>query len=523
METLDFEKEITQEIEGIIAEWAKDHPVVYMNHITRKYRKRVRESADSILGERVDYQGILREEWEGCTHVEKCTLVLYCRPCSTTLSADAFRSMIRDMILQFEKVKIEPGTMVGIQAAQSVGESMTQASLNTFHLAGAKRSMTTGITRLKELLNCTSQVPVPYFSNVNCRDPGALIEKRMKDIVVINKESPVVWDTHEDKVADYMMSDVAPPVPTTPTPTPTTPRNTPCRWQIRFTLKDPSWWPKIQRCAGIPEIVRSTLRCDPEDNTRVYTEFPYKTTKHDLFKRIAAIMDYHIEGVPGANEADGNTLFLQRYHRAPTLGDFHSMCPDLDLTKLRTNNIPFIYSTFGIEAVREYLVKEIKRVLGDEGIHVNDRHIMLIVDNMTYNGYPQANLYSAVNLQENAIMKATFQQHTETFASAAAGNVRDELKDVSSQVLMGKLPGVGAYGANSNVIQYEEVGEIVEREVGPAPPSPEYAPLEEPHEDNYHVPDGQSPEYQPSSPVYCPSSPLPAPASPVFIMPDLTI
>jgi DNA-directed RNA polymerase II subunit RPB1 len=50
-----------------------------------------------------------------------------------------------------------PGEMVGIIAAQSIGEPSTQMTLNTFHLAGvaAKSNVTRGVPRLKELLKAT--------------------------------------------------------------------------------------------------------------------------------------------------------------------------------------------------------------------------------------------------------------------------------------------------------------------------------------------------------------------------------
>jgi hypothetical protein len=491
--------------EGIIREWSKDRPVVYMDHITRRYRKRTRDVAQSITGTRPDYYKIMREEWAGRDHVEKCTIILYAHGSTTEVAPGPFRQMIRDMILQFEKVKIEPGTMVGVQAAQSVGESMTQASLNTFHLAGAKRSVTTGITRLKELLNCTYQVPVPYFSNVTCKSPERLKEVRLRDVMEINPGSPVVWDVVEDKAITMGTR-----VPTA------TADNKNCRYQIRFCLKDASWWPKIAQSRSIPNIVLNVLRSD--DGLNVYTEFPRSTDRVSIMKRLGTMLEYHVEGVPGANDVDGDTLFLHRYHNTPTLMDFFDVCPDLDLTKMSTNSISFIQNTLGIEAVREYLVREITRVLSDEGIHVNRRHILLIVDNMTYGGAPQANLYSAISLTDNAILKATFQQHTETFATAAAMGVRDSLKDVSSQVLMGKLAGVGTESGTSKIV-YKEVGPIVEKETETYLDSPEYAPL--------------SPEYAPTSPgghyyphnspEYIPSSPVLAPASPEFIMPNLTI
>lgn len=522
MESLDCDNLVDLgDAEKVIREWSKDRPVVYMDHITRRYRKRMGETVESIIGNttessRPDYYKIMQEEWAGRDHVEKCTIILYACGSTTEVAPGPFREMIREMILQLEKVKIEPGTMVGVQAAQSVGESMTQASLNTFHLAGAKRSMTTGITRLKELLNCTCQVPVPYFSNIACKNPERLKEVRLRDVMEINPGSPVVWDVVGDKEITVGAGARAESTVIA--------GNKKCRYQIRFRLKDPSWWPKIVESRSIPKVVLSILRSD--DGLNVHTEFPSSTDRVTVMKRLGAMLEYHVEGVPGANDVDDETLFLHRYHSTPTLLDFFDVCPDLDLTRLSTNSISFIQNTLGIEAVREYLVREITRVLSDEGIHINLRHIMLIVDNMTYGGAPQANLYSAISLTDNAILKATFQQHTETFATAAARGVRDGLKDVSSQVLMGKVAGVGTQSGASKII-YKDVGPIVEKEtVEPymdspeyAPPSPDYAPPSP-----EYAPPSPGGHYHPcNSPEYIPSSPVFAPASPEFIMPNLTI
>ena len=127
MNSLDLDSlEDVAHAERVIREWARDHPVVYLEHITRRFRKRSSGCCS-------DYYKILREEWSGRTHIEKCTILLYATPSTTQLSTGAFREMIREMLLHIEKVKVEPGTMVGVQAAQSVGESMTQASCCTMN------------------------------------------------------------------------------------------------------------------------------------------------------------------------------------------------------------------------------------------------------------------------------------------------------------------------------------------------------------------------------------------------------
>ena len=49
---------------------------------------------------------------------------------------------------------VEPGTMVGVIAAQSIGEKQTQSTLNTFHKAGmSEQTVTVGVPRVQEILN----------------------------------------------------------------------------------------------------------------------------------------------------------------------------------------------------------------------------------------------------------------------------------------------------------------------------------------------------------------------------------
>ena len=61
---------------------------------------------------------------------------------------------------------IHPGEMVGMTAGQSIGETSTQMTLNTFHFAGvaAKSNVTRGVPRLKELLHLSKNIKGPSLT-----------------------------------------------------------------------------------------------------------------------------------------------------------------------------------------------------------------------------------------------------------------------------------------------------------------------------------------------------------------------
>jgi len=75
--------------------------------------------------------------------------------------------IILEMImLQYKRAIVAPGEMVGIIAAQSIGEPTTQLTLNTFHYAGvsSKTNVTRGVPRIEEILSLTSDVKNPSLT-----------------------------------------------------------------------------------------------------------------------------------------------------------------------------------------------------------------------------------------------------------------------------------------------------------------------------------------------------------------------
>lgn len=71
--------------------------------------------------------------------------------------------LIDEIVLMYKKAIIAPGEMVGIIAAQSIGEPTTQMTLNTFHFAGvaSKSNVTRGVPRIEEILSLSENPKNP--------------------------------------------------------------------------------------------------------------------------------------------------------------------------------------------------------------------------------------------------------------------------------------------------------------------------------------------------------------------------
>jgi DNA-directed RNA polymerase II subunit RPB1 len=89
------------------------------------------------------------------------------------LSKDKFDEIIQEIENNFNDNIVEPGDMVGIIAAQSLGEAVTQMTLNAFHHSGiaSLTHSTMGVPRINELISATKNPKTPtmfiYLNDAN--------------------------------------------------------------------------------------------------------------------------------------------------------------------------------------------------------------------------------------------------------------------------------------------------------------------------------------------------------------------
>jgi DNA-directed RNA polymerase II subunit RPB1 len=129
----------------------------------------------------------------------------------------------------------------------------------------------------------------------------------------------------------------------------------------------------------------------------------------------------------------------------------------IDHSKTQCNDIFAIRKVFGIEAARAVLLKEMHQVLAAYGIYVNHRHLMVIIDWMTWGGNINALTRHGVKKMmddSTPLKRATFEQPVEIFHRAAVKGLKDTLSGVSEQLLIGNAPKIGSY-YNDVVIDQE--------------------------------------------------------------------
>ncbi len=112
-----------------------------------------------------------------------------------------------------------------------------------------------------------------------------------------------------------------------------------------------------------------------------------------------------------------------------------------------SNNVRFNLKEFGIEASRNFLIKEFLDVISADGSSVNIQHILLIVDYMTRVGSITKISMTMVNKSVGTLGKITVANAMKELLTSAAFGVRDKISGVSASIMVGKLARIGtAYG-----------------------------------------------------------------------------
>ncbi len=116
----------------------------------------------------------------------------------------------------------------------------------------------------------------------------------------------------------------------------------------------------------------------------------------------------------------------------------------LDNKYLFSNNLIEIYNNLGIEAVRELLYNELFAIFNMYSLDTHKNHIELLVDFMTFNGnLLPINRNGLNNRNVGPLMRSTFEQNYKVLTDAAIFSEKENFRDISSNIMIGKKPPIG--------------------------------------------------------------------------------
>lgn len=409
------------------------------------------------------------------------------------LSKQEFNNTIEKIRFLYQKSIIQPGEMVGVMAAQSLGEPSTQMTLNTFHYAGvgSKGVGSLGIKRLVELLSLTENMKKPimtvylddkYKQDLNKVNKIISYVKEIFLVDIINKNNIKIYLDSKLEIQRQDNVSLSHYVDENNRRKGKTHSKGLLPWVIRIELnreimlnygitlldiktKFHVYWKnkqieitmKKEEKEVFDKITNVSIMTN-YDNSEVpiihirldLQPFDYKTLVNfqDIISRklkirgIENIGDVEEEKVKKIvfNEDDDKDYEYILYTKGSNLMEIRKI-EGIDLNHTITNNIREIYNIFGIEATRNALINEFNSIFKEYSIDYH--HIALLVDLMCNRiGDNNAPLPIDRNglkkMDAHALAKASFEMPDEHFFNAAIFGEIDDLTCVSSRIMVGQ-------------------------------------------------------------------------------------
>lgn len=153
----------------------------------------------------------------------------------------------------------------------------------------------------------------------------------------------------------------------------------------------------------------------------------------------------HIGGIRGIKEAyirkESNSELVIDTIGSNLLDVF--MLDGVDPARTTTNSLYEIESTLGIDHASDALFYEYKGVMDQAGASIGDRHMSLIADLQCADGQMKALTRHGINQDHPPLTQISFEESVENMLRAALFRKRDQVLDVTSNVMLGQCIPLG--------------------------------------------------------------------------------
>ncbi len=344
--------------------------------------------------------------------------------------------------LSYQRSLISPMEPIGTVAAQSIGEPGTQMTLRTFHFAGVSEfSVTQGLPRLIEIVDARRNPSTPimyvylteeYSKN---RKKAREIHQKIEQIRIDSIAYDVEIDLADYSIVVYLDEEL---------------------------LED--------KGLDIDEITKKlkkygkkgTIDVDYENNCVIIN--PDLEDIQKLQKKREKILKTLISGIKGVKRGiiykDSNSGNWMIQTEGTNLAEVLKI-KGVDAMLTISNHIHEIEKIFGIEAAREIIIREAKGVLRDQGLDVDQRHLLAMADLMCFTGrILQIGRHGISGVKESILARAAFEVTIKQLINASVSGEEEKLKGIPENVIIGQLVptiGTGAIKIQADLEKYREI------------------------------------------------------------------
>lgn len=323
-----------------------------------------------------------------------------------------------DVSAEHKSEKVAPGEAIGLIAAQSFGESATQMVLNTFHTAGvAEVQVTTGLPRLIEILDARKEPKTPAME--------IFLDKEHNN----EKDAKIVAEKIKEVKLKEIVSEIS----------------------IDFGKKsiEIDVDPQGLRSAHITlDTAISVLKEKGFSAERSGSNIVLKMEKENfktIYKTKEKIKEVILSGIKKISQVlvvkrDKDYVILTAGSNLKDVMNFKGVNGD----KVLTNDLHEVSRVLGIEAARQAIIYEIKKVFVAQGFDINDKHPTLVSDTMVSSGIVKGITRMGIIGDKSSILaRASFETPDKQFVQATKTGRRDNIASVIENIILNQPVPVG--------------------------------------------------------------------------------
>jgi DNA-directed RNA polymerase subunit A" len=344
------------------------------------------------------------------------------------LEVEQLDYLLNKIYINFNNAIVETSEPVGTVAAQSIGEPGTQMTLRTFHYAGVEEfSVTQGLPRLIEIVDArrfpsTPQMTIYLEKSYNEREVEALkVHNRIEQIRI----EQITYDVDLDFV----------------------------NWNIIINLIPEICEKKGIDIEKIPDILKRYKKkgtIKREGNSIIID--PGIEDLQSLQKLREKILKKVVKGIRGIKRglltpSDDNKEWIIKTEGTNMQGVVQ--IEGVDTTRTVSNHIHEIEKLYGIEAARNMIIKESQKVLEQQGLDVDLRHLLILSDLMCVEGTIQSIGRHGISGSKSSVFaRAAFEVTVNQLLDAGLYGEEERLLGIPENVIIGQVTPIGTGRVN---------------------------------------------------------------------------
>ena len=339
------------------------------------------------------------------------------------LEEEQLEYFLNKIYVNFCNAMEEPGEPCGTIAAQSIGEPGTQMTLRTFHYAGVEEfSVTQGLPRLIEIVDARRFPSTPMMEIYLDEDYRKTEDEAIK---VHNRIEQIrIEQITHDVDLDFV------------------------NWNIVINLI-----PEICERKGIdideiPEILKRYKKkgtIKREGNSIIID--PGIEDLQSMQKLREKILKKVVKGIRGVKRGlltpiDDNKEWVIKTEGTNMQGVIQ--IDGVDSSRTISNHIHEIEKLFGIEAARNMIIYEAQKVLEQQGLDVDLRHLLILADLMCHSGTIQSIGRHGISGSKSSVFaRAAFEVTVNQLLDAGLYGEEERLLGIPENVIIGQVAKIG--------------------------------------------------------------------------------